>query len=151
MKDDIRCATCPMMKMSGRARYTGNNSHMAKPRGDCFCNHPDAHSAFELICPSSHRMACFIGYTKGSSDKPDIKTAPRWCPRKMAAKPMEISEIQGCQVIDNRRPRGLFFVVGSKVTGIDNRYGDAWTEDFDTKRECLKWLLDERGEEDEGV
>lgn len=151
MKDDIRCATCPMMKMSGRARYTANNSHLALPRGDCFCKHPDAHSAFELICPCSPSMACFIGYTQGASDKPDIKTTPRWCPRKMAAKPRELSKIQGYQVIDTRRPRGLFFVVGSKVTGIDNRYGDAWTEDFDTKRECLKWLLDERGEEDEGV
>ena len=38
-------------------------------------------------------MACFIGYTKESSDKPDIKTAPKWCPRKMAAKPMSARKI----------------------------------------------------------
>ena len=147
MKDDIRCATCPLMKLTGRARYTSNNSHMALPKGDCFCNHPDAHSAFELICPRSPRAACFIGYTKDRSDKPDIKTAPRWCPRKMAVRPMEISKIQGYQVIETRRPRGLFFVVGSVVTGIDNRDGDAWTEDFPTNRECLKWLTDKDEEE----
>lgn len=151
MKEDIRCTTCPMMKMTGRARFTRNNDHMALPRGNCLCNHPDAYSAFELICPHSHRMACFIGYTKGYSDKPGIKTAPKWCPRKMAAKPMEISKIQALQVIETRRPRGLFFVVGQVVTGIDNRDGDAWTEDFSTKRECMKWLMDERGENDEGV
>ena len=148
MKIDIRCASCPFMKMTGRARFTGNNDHMALPRGNCLCNHPDAYSAFELICPHSPRAACFIGYIKGSSYKPDIKTAPRWCPRKMAEKPMEISKIQGYQVIDTRRPRGLFFVVGQVVTGIDNRTGDAWTEDFATKRECLKWLKDYSGEGD---
>ena len=140
MKNNIRCATCPQMKVTGRARYTHNNDHMARPRGECFCKHPDAMVAFELICPRSLRAACFIGYTKESSDKPDIKTAPRWCPRKMAAKPMEISKIQGYQVIETRTPRGLFFVVEEVVTGIDNRTGDAWTEDFATKRECLKWL-----------
>ena len=64
---------------------------------------------------------------------------------------MEISKIQALQVIETRRPRGLFFVVGQVVTGIDNRDGDAWTEDFSTKRECMKWLMDERGENDEGV
>lgn len=148
MNSDIRCATCPAMKMTGRARFTGNNDHMALPRGDCFCNHPDAHSAFELICPRSPRAACFIGYTKGSSDKPNIKTAPKWCPRKMMAKPMEISKIQALQVIETRKPRGLFFVVGQVVTGIDNRTGDAWTEDFATKRGCLKWLKDYSGEGD---
>ena len=58
------------------------------------------------------------------------------------AKPMEISKIQALQVIETRKPRGLFFVVGQVVTGIDNRTGDAWTEDFTTKRECLKWLKD---------
>ena len=142
MKSDVRCAACPFMKLDGRARYTRNNDHMTRPRGECFCKHSDALAAFELICPRSHRAACFIGYTKESSDKPDIKTAPRWCPRKMAAKPMQISKIQGYQVIETRRPRGLFFVVGSVVTGIDNRDGDAWTEDFPTKRECLKWLTD---------
>lgn len=142
MNSDIRCATCPAMKMTGRARFTGNNSHIALPRGNCFCNHPDAHSAFEMVCPHSPRMACFIAYTKGPSDKPNIKTAPKWCPRKMMAKPMEISKIQALQVIETRKPRGLFFVVGQVVTGIDNRTGDAWTEDFATKRECLKWLED---------
>ena len=31
MKEDIRCTTCPMMKMTGHARFTGNNDHMARP------------------------------------------------------------------------------------------------------------------------
>jgi len=57
MKNDIRCATCPLMKLTGRAKRTGNNSHLALPRGDCFCEHPDATAAFEMVCPRSPRMA----------------------------------------------------------------------------------------------
>jgi len=60
----------------------------------------------------------------------------------MSEIPMEVNKIQALQVIETRKPRGLFFVVGEVVTGIDNRTGDAWTEDFATKRECLKWLSD---------
>ena len=140
MKSDVRCAACLFMKLAGRARYTRNNDHITRPRGECFCKHPDALAAFELICPRSPRAACFIGYTKESSDKPDIKTAPKWCPRKIAENPMEISRKQAEEVIETRTPCGLFFVVEEVVTGIDNRTGDAWTEDFATKRECLKWL-----------
>lgn len=142
MKNDIRCATCPLMKLTGRAKSTRNNSHMALPRGDCFCEHPDAIAAFEMVCPRSPRMAGFIGYTAKNADKPSIKSTPKWCPRKMAESPMEVSKVQALQVIETRQPRGLFFVVGEVVTGIDNRTGDAWTEDFATKRECLKWLAD---------
>ncbi len=148
MKNNIRCATCPLMNLTGRARRTRSNSHMALPRGNCFCEHPDAIAAFEMICPRSPRMAGFIAFTAKGTDNPDIKTAPKWCPRKMLESPMQISKIQALQVIETRKPRGLFFVVGAVVTGIDNRTGDAWTENFATKRECLKWLADFDKEED---
>ena len=140
MKDDIRCATCPLMKLTGRARYTRNNDHITRPRGECFCKHPDAQAAFELACPRSPRMAGFIAYTVKDTDEPNITTTPKWCPRKMSENPVEISRQQAEQVIDTRKPHGLFFMVGEVVTGIDNRTGDVWTEDFATKRECLKWL-----------
>lgn len=148
MKNDICCATCPMMEIIGRARYTRNNSHMARPRGDCFCKHPDAIAAFEMFCPRGRRMAGFIAHTAKASDIPDIKTAPRWCPRKMYENPMEVNKQQASRVIETRKPRGMFFLTADNVvTGIDNRTGDAWTEDFATKRKCLMWLRGCRDEE----
>jgi len=89
----MRCAACPLMKILGRARYTGNNSHMERPRGECFCKHPDALAAFEIVCRSSHRTTGFIAFTVKGTDEPDIKTTPKWCPRKLPEKPVEISKI----------------------------------------------------------
>ena len=44
-------------------------------------------------------------------------------------------------VIDSRIPLGLFLTKeGHTWVAVDNSTGDAWTEDFATKRECLKWL-----------
>lgn len=148
MKNDIYCATCPMMKIIGRARYTDDNNHIVRPCGVCFCGHPDAIAAFELLCPCRRRMPGFIAYTDRASDLPAIKTAPRWCPRKMYEKPVEINKQQASQVIETRKPRGMFFLAADNVvTGIDNRTGDAWTEVFATKRKCLMWLRDYRSEE----
>ncbi len=141
MKSDIRCSACPLMKIAGRAKYNGNNDHMDRPRGRCFCKHPDAEAAFKLVCPQSPRNATFIAFTRGATDGPDIKTVPKWCPRKLAERPVEISKKQAYQVIDSRRPHGLFFLKDGEVyVGIDNRTGDAWTEEFATKSDCLKWL-----------
>lgn len=72
---------------------------------------------------------------------PDIKTAPRWCPRRLMMEPLEITKAEAYRVIDTRRPLGLFYLKeGEGYTGIDNLSGDAWTEEFKTKEECLKWL-----------
>lgn len=47
-------------------------------------------------------------------------------------------------IIKNREPRGLFiYCEKGRYVGIDNRTGDAWTEDFRTKMGCLSWLTDE--------
>lgn len=141
MKPDIRCSTCPMMKIPNRARRTANSWHMKRPRGNCYCEHPDMKDAFDLICPRSSRMPGFIAFTRKDSDEADIKTAPRWCPRRMMEKPLEISKAEAYRVIDARKPLGLFFLKeGEGYTGIDNRSGDVWIEEFATKAECLKWL-----------
>jgi hypothetical protein len=43
----------------------------------------------------------------------------------------------------------LFFVKEpTGYAGIDNMTGDAWTEDFKTKEECLRWLQTGRREDD---
>lgn len=47
-------------------------------------------------------------------------------------------------IIENRKPMGLFILCDKgRYVGIDNRTGDAWTEDFKTKMGCLAWLTDE--------
>ena len=140
----IRCAACQMMKIIDRARYTGNNDHLSQPRRDCYCCHPEAETAFRLVCPRSGRALCFIAFTKDGSNEPDIKTAPRWCPRMLACKPREISEKDAASIIERRHPYGLFFLKdGGIYVGIDNSDGKAWTERFPTKRKCMEWLTGE--------
>ena len=48
------------------------------------------------------------------------------------------------QIIETREPRGYFYTFENGIyTGISNETGDAWTRDFDSREECMKWL---RGE-----
>jgi hypothetical protein len=52
-------------------------------------------------------------------------------------------------IIETREPIGLFYLKESSIfndsgeiwIGIDNSEGNAWTEDFKTKQECLDWLV----------
>lgn len=137
----IRCAGCPMMKMIGRAKRTGKNAHLSQPRGDCYCRHKEANAAFGLFYPRSGKPPCFIAFTKGGSNEPDIKTTPRWCPRMLTCKPKEIGKKDAAIIIRYWHPYGLFFLKdGDVYVGIDNRKGNAWTEEFPTRRKCLEWL-----------
>lgn len=72
------CKECLYMRVTGRAICNGNNN--GRPRGDCFCTHPEAQESFMRVCPQSPKMATFIGYTPMGGTKPQIKTSPRWCP-----------------------------------------------------------------------
>ena len=47
-------------------------------------------------------------------------------------------------IIDTRQPRGLFIARESRRlwVGVDNSHGDAWTEAFRSRRQCLRWLRD---------
>lgn len=45
------------------------------------------------------------------------------------------------KIIQERVPLGKFvYAEAGKVCGIDNSDGEAWTEEFETLAECLKWL-----------
>ena len=47
------------------------------------------------------------------------------------------------EIIDTREPRGLFWCFDEQAhvyVGCDNRYGDAWTEEFATRSDCIAWL-----------
>lgn len=55
--------------------------------------------------------------------------------------PKKITQSEAHDIILSRVPRGLFFLQeGASWVGIDNRTGDAWTEDFPTREMCLAWL-----------
>lgn len=50
---------------------------------------------------------------------------------------------ESISIINKREPRGLFFSGSSRdgYTGIDNRTGDAWTEEFKLMESCVQWLI----------
>ena len=56
-----------------------------------------------------------------------------------------ISSERMVNVIDFRTPLGLFLTKEDRHTwvAVDNSTGDAWTEEFDCKRQAIRWLLGE--------
>jgi hypothetical protein len=47
-------------------------------------------------------------------------------------------------IVMKRTPTGKFYTVeGGLYVGIDNSHGEAWTEDFNNFRICVRWLADE--------
>lgn len=54
---------------------------------------------------------------------------------------IEVSVSKLNEIIESRQPAGVFYANDNGIyIGVDNRTGDAWTEDFHTKNECLLWL-----------
>ena len=77
---------------------------------------------------------------------------------------MEIKKVtlkEADKIINNREPEGLFYIKikhycpaeenlrTTRYIAIDNRTGEAWTEEFSTLRSCKKWLLGEAPDETE--
>lgn len=54
---------------------------------------------------------------------------------------IKITPAEATQIIETREPRGMFYCIeGGRYVGIDNRTGDAWTEDFSSLAACKRWL-----------
>lgn len=54
----------------------------------------------------------------------------------------KITPEEASTIIKTREPRGLFYTIeDGRYVGIDNSYGDAWTEDFRSLSACKRWLL----------
>jgi len=52
-----------------------------------------------------------------------------------------VTSEEASKIIETRKPKGMFYLLDNGVhVGIDNRTGDAWTEDFKSKAACSKWL-----------
>lgn len=53
----------------------------------------------------------------------------------------EITKKKAAEIIEKRELLGNFYLYeDDRYVGIDNRTGDAWTEEFDTKEKCIDWL-----------
>ena len=60
----------------------------------------------------------------------------------------EITPEQAGEIIDTRKPRGLFYVLKSGVyIGIDNSNGQAWAQAFDDVKHIRPDLSDEKAME----
>ena len=48
------------------------------------------------------------------------------------------------RIIETRQPRGWYYRKAGRrrYVGVDNSTGDAWTEEFRSRRKCLRWLRD---------
>ena len=59
----------------------------------------------------------------------------------------KITPEEATAIIETREPRGLFYCLDEngagelRYAGIDNRSGDAWTEDFKSLGACKRWLV----------
>lgn len=54
----------------------------------------------------------------------------------------KISRSDASWIIGKRKPLGLFYTVESELfIGIDNSTGEAWTEEFKSEEECIRWLI----------
>lgn len=65
----------------------------------------------------------------------------------------KITSEEASMIIDKRKPLGCFYTIDKatgKFVGIDNSTGDAFTEEFYEKDDCIKWLngYDEEEEEE---
>lgn len=54
-----------------------------------------------------------------------------------------VSRAESYSIIETRKPLGLFLILENETwVGIDNSEGEAWVEEFKTKRTALHWLTD---------
>lgn len=55
-----------------------------------------------------------------------------------------VSSKEATEIIECRYPEGYFMTQeGGRFVGIDNSYGEAWTEEFKSKERCIRWLAGE--------
>ena len=97
------------------------------------CNaYQEAADRIEELLAERNSLAHTLG--KRQEDKEIIRRVSR----KEAWRILESGEETGVY-----SPKGSFWCKdGGRYVGIDNRTGDAWTEDFATLSACLNWLID---------
>ena len=61
-------------------------------------------------------------------------------------KPTHVTTADLSAIIETREPRGLFLAhdnQSGKFVAVDNKNGEAWTEEFLTERKAIQWLENE--------
>ena len=59
----------------------------------------------------------------------------------MEEKVVKVEEADLQKIVETREPHGLFYAeTKNGAVGVDNRTGDAWTEEFPNKEACERWL-----------
>ncbi len=104
-------------------------------------------------CTRRHGNFCCAdcGYKASGQCKNPCLNHPTRCGQERTETPKEMATAAGIRfinatmanaIIESRKPLGLFVHrEKGKFIGIDNRTGDAWTEEFTTQAGCLKWLV----------
>ena len=64
----------------------------------------------------------------------------------------KVTKLELQKIFDTGKPRGLFYHGSPKdgYVGIDNRTGDAWTEEFKLMESCVQWLIGKAPREEYG-
>ena len=108
-----------------------------------------------------HGHYCCSSCHLRSKCKNPCQNSPDRCGQRRPETVQELEKEHGIQRItkedmrkmfDTRKPRGLFFHGSAKkgYTGIDNRTGDAWTEEFKCIESCVQWLIGKAPREEYG-
>lgn len=60
----------------------------------------------------------------------------------------KVSESKILEIIETRQPKGIFYCLEQGMyIGVDNRDGNAWTDEFLYRNQCFSWLKDEEYED----
>lgn len=112
-------------------------------------------------CDKRHGHYCCAECPRQSRCKNPCQNSPGRCGQSRHETVHELIKEHGIHqatqkevkaIIDTGKPRGLFFIGSAKdgYTGIDNRTGDAWTEEFQRLHSCVEWLIGKAPREEYG-
>jgi hypothetical protein len=110
-------------------------------------------------CDKKHMNQCCALCSDLSQCKNPCLNHPDRCGKLRAETPKEkataagvhyVSKATANQVLDSGWTTGQYIPLGrficregKKFIGIDNSDGDAWTEEFSTEAECVRWLTED--------
>lgn len=111
-------------------------------------------------CDKVRKSQCCAGCPRRSRCKNPCLNSPERCGQTRQETVRELILEHGIKevtfkdasaIIVSRQPRGLFYRnlgIGLGYIGIDNRTGDAWTEEFTKLDPCIRWLASEAPREE---
>jgi len=91
-----------------------------------------------------------VGFCKSIADDYDLaiegiseELVEKQCQESIGDEIKYITKEEADKVISERNPKGLYIInepENNKTVAIDNSTGDAWTEEFDSEEEAIRWL-----------